>query len=403
MLRRRHVDHVIVYETEERAAEHRAVHSCTVSRGSGLLLYEDGRTAIFGWYDPDRPRRDPDRLRRAPPRPRPGRLPPRRRQEAPASWPGRPPQPPGWLDPFVKPRPLRSPDRDEAAAYLLQFDTLALGAGFRHGQAFDCASAAGLVGAAGAGTHRRRRRPARATAPGRDVPACGRRPPRSTSLAQQLLENSALALEDAPTGLLLLAVRRRAAPSARPPTTPPRTSSSARRYLRLSAHTSERAWARTLPMFRRLRQVQASAAFNQALLLKPDLPLAHTASPAFMGRWATPDLRLKHLKEFQKLTRAAGAGPRPRVPAEFERRQATLDDEVERLDEGVRRLTDVYAANALYLKVIDRANAALEKGLGGKALEVLLGSDFAAFAPPACGRNWNCCWPPVESGRSASG
>jgi len=388
VLRRRHINHIIVYENET-GRLHPALSLLYRHPEEWPLLYEDGRTVIFGWRDPERPqssdafaglRLDLDWAA----------FHPADDKKAPKSWPGRPPRPPAWFDPFVKSRPARSLNRDEAAVYLLQFDTLALGAGFRHGQAFDGACAGGLVGAASLGTTgaaldlplRLRLAGMFPTLPG---PGQKGGPAPMDALAQHLLENSALAREDAPTGLLLLAVRAARRALHETPDDPTCYVILGEAYLRLTAHTSERAWTKAMPLLRRLRQVQASAAFNQALLIKPDHLLAHARLASLYGEMGYADLRLKHLKEVPKLSRAEGPH-RGESAAQFEARLAPVEEEVKRLEEAVRRLTDVYEANAMYLKVIDRANAALEKGLAGKALDVLLGADFAAFDAPGMRR-----------------
>jgi tetratricopeptide (TPR) repeat protein len=382
VLRRRQIDHVIVSEAD---AGRLGVALSLLYRhpDEWPLLYEDGRTAVFGWRDPERPgepdrfaglRLDLDRAAFHPPDDK----------KAPPSWPGRPPEPTRWLDPFVKSRPARSLDRDEAAVFLMQFDTLALDAGARQSRAYDCASAAGVVSAAASGTTgsavdlalRMRLAGMFSVAPNAMAD-----PTSFGALSQYLLESSARASEDAPTGLLLLAVRAARRAVRETPDDPTAYAVLGEAYLRLANHTPERAWSRSLPLFRRVRQVQASAAFNQALLLKPDYLLPHSRLASLYGEVGYSDLRLEHLKECEKLTRAAGRLP-GETPAQFEARLAPLSEEVKRLDEIVRRLTDVYEANALYLKVIDRANAALEKGLAGKALSVLLDSDFAAFDAP---------------------
>jgi hypothetical protein len=386
VLRRRHVNHVILYDREaERLG--RVLYRLYRNPQEWPLLYEDGRTLIFGWRDPQRPSQ-PDAfagmaadLDRA-------AFHPADEQKAPTAWPGRPPQPPGWLDPFVKPRPPRSLDRDEASVYLMQFDAIAADGLGRHTLAFEGAAAGGIVAATvgampgpASDIDLALRLRLAGMFPAKPAPGKQAEPAALDVLAQHLLNADVFSREDAPTGLLLLAVR-----SARRALRDTPDDASAyfilgEAYLRLANYTPERVWGDRLPQLRRVRQVQASAAFNQALLLDPDHLPSHERLARLYGDMRFADLRLKHLKETKRLAHAARPDPRE-PPEQRAERLARLDEEVKAFEEQVNKATDLYEANARNLKVIDRARAAFEKHLAGKALEVLEGSDVAAFGPP---------------------
>ncbi len=56
-----------------------------------------------------------------------------------------------------------------------------------------------------------------------------------------------------------------------------------------------------------------------------------------------------------------------------------MKDEAQRLEKGLQRLLDNYEVSAAERKIIDRAETAVTRGLGGKALDLLLASDTASF------------------------
>jgi hypothetical protein len=144
-------------------------------------------------------------------------------------------------------------------------------------------------------------------------------------------------------------------------------------YLRLLHATGEWVRGERVPELLQLRRAQASAALNRAVALDPGLAQAHLGLAQLYGEMSSPhlgylDLMLHHLRAGQRLGRQAGG-------EEVEGR------EVDRLAEAVAERERAYEAEAPRLRVFDRAMLAFQKGLGGKARDLLLESDVAAFGP----------------------
>lgn len=151
-------------------------------------------------------------------------------------------------------------------------------------------------------------------------------------------------------------------------------------YLALLHDTRERVWAKQVQALEMLRRTQASWALNRAVALQPDLAPAHLALARLYEELSYRDLALHHLSTYLKLVRRAA--PPPGVSAERFRAETSQYDEGLRLlsDEVDDRLAAFTAETSKRkLRVLDRANLAGDKGLKGKALEILLASDVAEF------------------------
>jgi tetratricopeptide (TPR) repeat protein len=121
----------------------------------------------------------------------------------------------------------------------------------------------------------------------------------------------------------------------------------------------------------RLRQAQASAALNRAIALRPDLGEAHFHLHQLYHKMGYLDLALKHLQIYLRLAREAGAS-RGEEYAKYQERAKQLAQELQQ------------RASAVTLSAEDsppreRAIQAFQRGLAGKALDVLLESDVSAF------------------------
>jgi tetratricopeptide (TPR) repeat protein len=135
--------------------------------------------------------------------------------------------------------------------------------------------------------------------------------------------------------------------------------------------TRERAWGRRFPELIRLRQAQASAAFNRAIALEPDYALAHYHLGLLYQEMGYLDLAVHHLQTCVDLTHVAG--PPPGASPE-EIRQG-----LDRLAKEVKRRENRFAADSAGKPILDRALLARNRGLAGKARDLLLQSDIAAF------------------------
>jgi tetratricopeptide (TPR) repeat protein len=149
-------------------------------------------------------------------------------------------------------------------------------------------------------------------------------------------------------------------------------------YLRLLADTRERAWGERLPELVKLRQAQASTALNQAIALKPDLAQAHLHLAWLYRATGCLDLALEHLRTYVELTHAAGP-PRGVHDEPFPQPEARYQEQRNQLAQAVRDREDSYTAAAVRMRVLDRALLALQNGLAGKARDILLETDYAAF------------------------
>jgi tetratricopeptide (TPR) repeat protein len=174
----------------------------------------------------------------------------------------------------------------------------------------------------------------------------------------------ALQQDDTPPALLYLAVRAARRAVAVNPEDAQAYLVLGKSYRLLLRATRERAWTGRVSELMHLRRAQASAALNRAVALAPELAQAHLGLAELYSEMNYLDLALHHLRQYQNVAGAAAA----------------LDEKaVSRLAEDVAGREAAYAAEAGKSRVFDRAKLAYEKGLAGKARDLLLESDVAAF------------------------
>jgi hypothetical protein len=384
VLRKRHVNHVFLHDNElARSAP--LFRRLMANSREWVLLHLDGRTAIFGWLDPANPRTSEtfaalrlDLNRRA--------FHPTEAERAPLHWPGRDPNP-QWWDRFITPVASRAPETDEATFLLNTFDDLRQVYFDRHLRAWSNAQSAGATVIASGGD-------ATAATPlgqalhgimadffllnPRPMTTDGAAPTRMQANGLQLMNEWFLQQDDAPMALPLMAVRAARRAIHANPDDAYGYLALGEAYVRLSQQTRERMAMRRMPFLDRIRKVQTITAFNQALLLNPDLAQAHARLADYYTELRYADLVLKHRKELLRLTLASG--PRPGEPDEsYQRRLDELRKNVNQLDDDVREMLNVFEVNATNLKIVPRAQQAQARGLGGRALEILKASDITAF------------------------
>jgi tetratricopeptide (TPR) repeat protein len=328
------------------------------------LLYLEGGVVTFGRRDPTQP--DPfqgrelnlDRL---------GFRPTAEEKAPPAAVETRQ----RWWEALWKPAPVLTGDRDEATVLLLKAEMMRASAPQRHLATWQATQMAALIAAAPGWVG-----PEGVTEVG--VRLMLIRPPiRPPDVApapiaqyvftcRQVLD---LTRDDAPLGTLYAAVRAaRRAVSANP--------ADAWSYLllgqcyrRLLTNTRERAWALRLPQLAELRQAQASAALNRAIALNPGLAQAHLELGRLYQQIGYLDLALTHLRAHRDAGRGGtSAGPEAVSSAELADLSAYVD----------RQLAE-FGPESVRARVADRARAAKERGLVGKARAILLESDLSAF------------------------
>jgi hypothetical protein len=389
VLRERHIDRLVMYDADGTRLS-APLRGLLVNSGEWPLLYIDGHTAVFGWRDPERfQTREPgtsapdpfadlsvDFKRLA--------YHPAEEKKAPRNWPGRNPHIHEWWEAFVTPNPTRPLDRDEAGILLIQFEAARLEYSGRRGAEWLSSQAASIIGQTGFGegaptaaiglTLRLRLAGALAgPKPGESIP-----PAPIDVLATPLWQNYAFDHDDGPPELALLAVRASRRAIHANPDDAAAYLNLGEAYVRLLRGTRERVWGKALPQFHRMRIIQAVAAYNYALQLKPDLAQAHFSLAGLYQEMEFADLTLMHLQEYLKATRAAGrqAGE---TAGQFKERIGALEDAVGRVDKEVKSRTENYLINSANYKVLDKARAAAKNGLAATARDILMASNVAAF------------------------
>lgn len=378
ILRARQVNHLILYDSNPE--RERAIYGRLVRKSADWFLLDlAGRSAIFGWKDPRQETASLERLRLSLSA---EAYHPSETDKAPSQWPGRGPRTPAWWQAFVTARPAGSPDRDKAALMLTQFETLRPSTLQTWSRAWEVSriAAAASVGPATLSLglqqvldlycfqtlHDELPSYAKGKLPGLARFALG--------LRQAFFQDH----DDAPSELLWLAIRAARRALRRDSDDAHAYVILGQAYLNLGRHTRELGQAQDLPYLARLRIVQTSAAFHQALRVDANLLAAHAGLATLYQSTGHLDLQAWHVREILRLRRIQGCPPGEDAAA-WQQRLRVLEDDVQRLDEALQRIDDAYEVNAANRKIIDRADAAKSLGLSGKALELLLHSDAAAL------------------------
>jgi tetratricopeptide (TPR) repeat protein len=370
------VDHLIIYDPD-RGRLVAALDHLFEEPERWPLLFVKGDLAVFGCrpaatakQGPDDPFRglelDLNRLA----------FRPSADQRAPRAA-GPEPEPRQWWEALWKPAPPRSVDRDEAALYLLFAETFRRSAPYRRLMAWEATQGAAFVGT-----------PAGWTGPlslvdadlrllllRPPLPEKGGAVPPMSRLALQVQQAYALEQDDAPPALLYLAVRAARRAVANNPEDAQAYLTLGECYLRLLYGTRERVWSQRVPELIQLRRAQASMALNRAVAFNPDLAQAHARLADLYQELSYFDLALEHLRAVHELSRKPGAIPTAAAEA------ARREEEIAKLAAVVAQGERTYAAEAANLRVLDRALLAFQKGLAGKARDLLLESNVAAFGP----------------------
>jgi tetratricopeptide (TPR) repeat protein len=151
-------------------------------------------------------------------------------------------------------------------------------------------------------------------------------------------------------------------------------------YLRLLRDTRERAWAARMPDLVQLRRVQASTALNQAIALQPDLAQAHLELGGLYQEMGYFDLALEHLTTHARLFKEKGP-PRGSSVEQFRQQLSSQEAALAQLSKTVdaREADFVKEAQPSRFRIGDRALMAWQRGLAGKARDLLLDTDVSAF------------------------
>jgi hypothetical protein len=364
LMRKQNINHVVVHSPKFQLTK--VVASNLLAQPEEwVLLYLEGNTLIFGWRDPARKSdADPfEKLRlnvdvEAFQRPQ--------ARPAPASGPERDPQTFQWWEAFVKPRTVRSPERDEAELWLLLFDSVQPRYAQRARRLWNNVLFAGNVAAG--------------VSPG--IPHLG-----WAVMGPQRLGPFLLTQDQGPPAALFLAVRAARRALHTNPDDAQAHLLLGNAYYRLGTRTRERSWA--FPELGQIRTPQIITALTQALRLDPTLGEAHAPLEKMFRGLYYWDLTLKHLKGHYQYVKARGPAP-GESEENFSRRLAILEARIEKGEESIRNKLEDYDVLSSKMELVDKVRLAgqgpdddpqkaREWGLAGKALELLLASDIGEF------------------------
>jgi hypothetical protein len=396
-LRSEGVHFLVLYDTD-RGRLNSGLERLLIDSEEWPLLFMEGYVAVFGWRDPEAVESanafrdwqvDVDALAF---RPAEGK-------RAPRSAPDREPEVRQWWEAFWKPVPPRPIDQEEATLRLFHAEALRRYAPQRRIEAWEPGQSAALVAASagweGPGALFDARMRLALVRPQLPKSAAGYYAlPGPDQIALSLQQQFTLRGDDAPPALLYLAIRAARRAVAANPDDAQAYLVLGECYLRLLHATRERAWGdnqlpENLPKLVQLRRVQASAALNQAVSLKPGFAQAHLNLYHLYAEMSGTevgflDLALQHLRAYVKVLREDG--PPPGMTADqFHDQQVQIEDELSQLVKEVEKRDNLFEVASAGWKVGDRAMKALQMGLAGKARDLLLESDIAAFGPKGMG------------------
>ncbi|MFO0936842.1 MAG: hypothetical protein U0798_10050 [Gemmataceae bacterium] len=148
-----------------------------------------------------------------------------------------------------------------------------------------------------------------------------------------------------------------------------------RAYRLLFEESTERHWATLVPSFSKLRLIQSSTAFQQAVNLNPNSPQARLEFARQLQKMDCQDTAIEQLEAYRNLLARSGESKSQGRLADVEKELTILHG---KLDEQVRD----YEKEAVHISVMDRAYVAAKRGLTSRALKMLKESDFSAFGLP---------------------
>jgi tetratricopeptide (TPR) repeat protein len=377
------INHIILYDAD-RGKLFTALDKLLTNSREWPILFMQGNVVVFGWRDPTQTESaDPFRDWQADYNSLAFR--PAEDKKAPREAPEREPEVRPWWEAFWKRAPSRPLDQDEATLHLFHAEALRQSAPFRHKIAWEEAHSAALLGASAtwAGLGGPVDAYLRLTLLRPVQPGPGSQFGSLPVLDQQaygLQQDFALHRDDTPPSLLFLAVRGARRAIAVNPDDAQAYLVLGESYLRLLKSTRERIWGERLAELVQLRRTQAAAALNQAISLKPNFAQAHLSLSRLYGEMGQLDLALDHFRTYTKIIHEAGAPPD--VTAEqFREQEASYEGELTALAKEVKKRNDTHTVVTADMRVLERAFTAWQDGLTGKARDLLLQSDLAAFGP----------------------
>jgi hypothetical protein len=413
----RDISHVIVYEpvrtSKSGVVVAHLLGNTFLNPGAPhwTLLYQDGRTTIFGW-DP-RTEAGAERFAAVKSDVKQAAFGPQQEQagregEAPAEPAKQPPLARSWLGEYLVGQPPHPLEADEASAHLAAFDgskgrylesNLKV---WRAGYATATIGGATWSAPGGGGPAATAVSAALTAFRGRlaelvlpndqgQMPAPGK-PMNLQQRVEGALRNflagsqlqSFQGLDQGEPARAVLAVRAARRAIRRNPEDAAAYLTLYQAYLNQGQATRERAWRALLPPLGYLRQVQMINALQTAINLQEDSRAAGVAHAFLAQLYLEPslsyvDLALQHRKEQLRLARLHGALP-GETADDTDNRIKQLEDAVERLEEEVgKRNLQFGVGSAQGELVLKRAKRALAQGLAEEALQTLLQSNIVEF------------------------
>jgi hypothetical protein len=361
ILRAHNINHVVIYSSHDAAEVEKAVRNLIRTPREWPLLYLREGAAIFGWRDPivnqatkkasavdvfTGLEKNLDQLAFSS----------QHAREITSTGPEGEPQRFYWWQAFWKPRPFRAPDLREAQLAMAVYEALIPVQISRNGMLWNVCSKAGLVAE-------------QCSAVGFSLMPFTGADHGNLFFASQ---------DEGPPAALYLAIRAARRALDNNPDEPSAYLTLGEAYFQLNRTTREHFWAATFPGLGKIRTVQAIAAYQNALRLNWNLPLAHDRLATLYISMEYKDLALKHLREYLRSARRQGPYPGETRDG-MNKRLAVTEGILQNLSRDVEQLTLRFESNSPNLRVLDRAILAGRLGLAGKALDILLDSDVSAF------------------------
>jgi hypothetical protein len=334
-----------------------------------------GGVAIFSWNDPQQPRpamtQTVDTLGLA--------YQPRPTERCPADGPVA--RNPSWSDPFIRRIPnIRSADRDEANLLMLLADARKNTAPLEHTFRWTSAQSLGMVGSQS--SFSRLAALVDLTWRGSLLPPANpvsesNPPTPSVRLANEFYGQYVQDAGEIPPEIFYIAIRNARRAILNNPEDGSAYFTLGQCYTRLLNETVERSWARRFPQLARLREIQASGAYANAVQFSPRSAPVRLAFARHLQQLGCHDLATRELRVYRDLIQQAGGSSANTAEA-----LGPIHKEIDRLTRAVDEQTTAFQNESARSSVADRALQAVQRGLASRSLEILLASDFSAFGVP---------------------
>lgn len=373
LLREKKVSRVVAYMGDPSPVVKQTIRLLFTAPDEWRVIWLKGGLVVFAWDDTDRGSGPDPFAKWAVDFERLGYR-PDESEQAPLNG---PPKPAAWWEVFWTPvRSVRPPDRDEANVLLLKAEVIRAGAPVRQAIDWHAGQLAALVGAGGgwvgpmAGTDLAVRLTLfEPPFPERE----GARLPPQTEMVNALYQRFVQERGSIPVGVAYAAVRAARRAIADNPNDASSYLSLAQAYTTLMNGTCEQGWAARVPQLQRVRLMQVIAALNKAVVINERLAPAHLELARLYRTSGFLDLAVEHLRTYRALS------PRWGGPKKGEAFTEAVDTDLKQWTKTLESRLETFEKDSAKASVYDRADRARRLELGGKARDILLKSDVAAF------------------------